>query len=164
MTELTKAARKITKPTICDRNNSWISEKSWKLVDAKVEARRAGLTARAAELEYGRKKIFACDREKVLEDVATEITAQHARNNSQAACQAMQKWYKNKLASRRNLHQSKQTESERNTKHSIQVNPHLPIRISPCPIINNSIPTENEIVEELNVLHNKKSPGASGSR
>jgi hypothetical protein len=69
--------------------------KSWKIKNAKVKARWAELTAMASELEhtYQRKKSFACNRQKVIEDVANEMAAQHAKNNPQVAFQAKQKWY-----------------------------------------------------------------------
>jgi hypothetical protein len=56
MVELTAASKIAKKPTICHKNNSWILEKSWNLVDANAEARRTGQISRALELEKLRKK------------------------------------------------------------------------------------------------------------
>jgi acetylornithine deacetylase/succinyl-diaminopimelate desuccinylase-like protein len=106
MVELTEATKHANKQTISNRTNSWISERSWNLVDAKAEARRTGQTARALELEKIRKKSFAADREKVLDNVADEISAMHAANKTEAAFQTLQTWYKKQTG-----HQSKPTPS-----------------------------------------------------
>ena len=80
------------------RRNAWISEETWRLVDARVSARQDPRYGRAFKQQLGRavKASLAADRKRRVDEAGAEVEALVKSDPPfiQEVCYHIQGWYK----------------------------------------------------------------------
>lgn len=159
----------IEKPTPRDqRHESWISDATWKLVDAKAAARKRGNAQAAVKsLKKQIRKSFRADRKCRIDKVATEVDALLLANDTRGAYGILRNWYRTKPGHvpKPTIQDEEKTRSEYQALFAAVESPGQPIPIHVAPnLINDSPPTEAEICCALKGMKRGKSPGGSGMR
>jgi exonuclease III len=165
MEELTEL---IEKPARIDqRYESWISANSWKLVDAKAEARRCGDAQAVSRLKVLLRKSLKADRKCRIDAVAAEIDNLLETKQVQAAYGILRRWYREKPGHvpKPTIQNEEKTRSEYQELFTAEDPPGEPIPIHVTPSsIDDSPPTDKEVCEALKRMKHGKTPGGSGIR
>ena len=165
MEELTEF---IEKPPSSDpQSESWISEATWKLFDAKAQARRRGDSVTAKNLKKPIRKSLQADRKRRIDKLSTEIEALLKAKQVQTAYGLLRGWYREKPGhiAKPTIQDEKKTRDEYESLFTPEESPGEPIPIhrSSC-LINDSPPTAEEVCEALMGMKLGKTPGGSGIR
>lgn len=165
MEELTEL---IEKPARIDqRYESWISDASWKLIDAKAEARRRGNVREVKSLKSQLRESLKADRRRRIEAVATRVDALLEARDTQAAYGVLRGWYREKPSHvpKPTRHEEEKTRLEYQALYTAVESPEDPVPVHVTPsLIDDSPPTEEEICKALKGMRRGKSPGGSGIR
>ena len=161
-------AELIEKPASIDhRYESWISAASWKLIDAKAEARRCGNGCEVKSLKVRLRKSLKADRKRRIDVVADQIDALLAARDVQGAYGKLRSWYREKPGHvpKPTIQDEKKTRSEYQALFSAEepTGEPIPIHVTPM-IIDDSPPTEKEICAAIKGMKRGKTPGGSGIR
>jgi len=149
--------------------SSWISDETWKLVDARASVRRAPNMDRAAYRRLNRqvKSALQKDRLRRMEETAEAIGKLLDDHNVEGAWSRLKAWYKHagdrpSAPSRADL---QQTSDEYRDLYSRTAPPgeSIPVLVAPFDICD-EIPSEEEIERHVKWLKNGKSPGPTGMR
>ena len=167
LAELTAA---VARPKKQDNNRvgSWISEKSWRLMDERLEAKRHWHTERATELGKELRKSLRKDRQSRIDQAALSIETYLQARDNRRAYGVLQGWYKQSTGHvpKPTFRDEKRTRLEFETLFTEREPPGDPIRIhiDPRPTINDDPPSEEEIMMAIRGMGLNKAPGASGIR
>ena len=158
----------IKKPTIVDgRDSSWISEKTWKFIDAKAEARKRGDRKAIAEARKNMAKSLKADKLADIEGKRSEIEEALKNNDTRTAYGKVRKWCKEKPAHvpKPTLQDEEKTRSDFEKLYTVEESPGEPIPVREVPFeISDVQPTEEEICRALRRMKTGKAPGASGMK
>jgi exonuclease III len=164
-----KLSKEIEKPEkVKDRQNSWITEGTWQLIDKKADARRKKDADLVQELKKQINKNLKEDRKARTDRVAEQIEKHLMKNQVKEAYETLQGWYKDisGRAPKPTYNDESETRAEYEKLFSKEDPPGtaIPIHIRPRPEIADGPPTEEEVVQALKKMRLRKSPGASGIR
>ena len=161
-------AELIEKPARIDqRYESWISADSWKLVDAKAEARRCGDMQAVSRLKVLLRKSLKADRKRRIDTVAVEIDNLLEAKQVQAAYGILRRWYREKPGHvpKPTIQNEEKTRSEYQALFTAEESPGEPIPIHVTPSsIDDSPPSDKEVCTALKRMKRGKAPGGSGIR
>jgi outer membrane PBP1 activator LpoA protein len=148
------------------RQNSWISETTWRLIDQKASARKNGDTQRSKEIAKELNHSLKKDRESRTDKVAVEIESLLVNNDPKGAFERLKCWYKQRSGHvpKPTYKDAEVTREEYEKLFSTETPPgeDIPIHISPTPHVDDTPPSESEIIEALAKLKLGKAPGATG--
>ena len=128
-------AELIEKPTTIDqRYESWISDVSWKLIDAKAEARRCGDASKVKNLKIRLRTSLKADRKQRIEVVAEQIDALLAAKDVRGAYGKLRSWYREKPGHvpKPTVQDEAKTRSEYQALFMAEEPPGEPIAPNPC--------------------------------
>ena len=154
-------------PSIDSRKASWISDESWKLINAKAEARRCGNAQVARSLKRLLRKSLQADRKSRIDKVANEVDSLLKDAKVQEAYGILRSWYRDKPGhvAKPTIQDEQKTRKEYESLFTAEEPPGMPIPIHITPnIIDDSRPTEKEICTALKGMRLGKTPGGSGIR
>ena len=150
--------------------NAWISEETWKLVDERVTVRRKP-QAKTAMRRFGRaiQVSLKGDQRRRVEEAGTAVEALLGEDppNAKEAWRRMKGWYQ--AAAHRGPPPAQATleriTAEQTELYSQVPSPgeNIPVTVEP-ELIDNSVPTEDEITAAVKKLQRNRSGGPSRSR
>jgi len=148
---------------------SWISDNTWKLVDARAALRRASPSDRAAFRQKDRevKAAIKADRTKRVDNAAEAIDTLLMDNNVQGAWTRAKAWYSHAgdrpvAPSKADLQQVSEEYRDLYRKVDPPGDP-IPILVAPFDICDD-VPQEAEIEEAVKRCKSGKAPGPTGMR
>ncbi len=148
------------------RDNSWISNDTWKLIDRKAMARRSNNQPLMKGLGKEIRKNLQNDRKIRINNTAGEIEMQLKNKNTKEAYARLQSWYKKSTGKipKPTYHDEEKTRDEFQALYTANTPPGNPIlpQLQPQPTICDEPPTENEIKIAIKGMKLNKAPGASG--
>jgi exonuclease III len=162
--------RHIARRSRADRKwASWISDKTWRLVDRKAGLQRSTRFSNRENncLKRQIHRSMKVDRKRRTEDVGASIEELLCRGKVRGAWSTLKAWYKH--ASGRTSHPSKkdlkilQTDYGELLANKPPAGEPIPILVSPFDV-DDSIPSEAEIEKAVGRLHSGRSPGPTGMR
>ena len=147
------------------RTNSWISSATWRLIDQKAMARKIGDSLQLRSLKRRVRTALKNDRRTRREAAATACQQFLARGEIREAFGAIKGWYRDRgprsaKPSKEEIAKTRREYVKLYTDETPTSTP-LPLHTRQFPI-NDEPPTEEEIVECLKKLRNKKAAGATG--
>ena len=163
LAELTEAADKGSKTN--GRDNSWISDRTWKLMDRKADARKMGSTTLKRALTRVMRRSICKDRTARAEAAANEACIFLERSEIRNAFGAIKGWYKDvgprpPKPSREEIDATR-AEYEKLYTDTPPVGDPIPILVEAAEI-DDDPPTEGEVTARLSKMKNHKAAGASG--
>ena len=163
LTELTEAVT--AKKKTNGRDNSWISDRTWKLIDRRADARKSGSKALIRALSRCTQRALRDDRKARAEAAADAACALLNEGKIREAFGAIKGWYRDvgprpPKPSREEINFTG-AEYENLFSEEEPVGDPIPIRVDAVDI-NDDPPTEEEVVASLFKLKNHKAAGASG--
>jgi exonuclease III len=149
------------------RYQSWISEDTWKAIDAKAEARRCGDTQKVLELKKVVRNGIRRDRMERINKTATTIENLLQDGKVQEAYTILRHWYRDRAAQppKPTLMDAAKTRAEYEKLYTEQrpSEPAITIHTQPAEV-NDATPTEDEIKKAVKRMRLGKAPGATAIR
>lgn len=147
--------------------NSWISSDTWNLIDWRTDARRLGQSTLVRELGRAIRSSLNKDHKARTARVATVIEQHLTKGDIWEAFGALKGWYRDAgprptLPSQEAIDTTR-VEYEQLYQRNPPTLPEIPIHINPFSI-NDTPPSEEEVVEVLGTLKNGRASGPSGIR
>ena len=147
------------------RDNSWISDRTWRLIDQRTEARRTGNSVWKRTLARVIRKALRQDRKARAEAAAESACKLLEEGKIREAFGSIKGWYKDAgpRPSKPSVEEINSTRAEYEKLFTDEepVGDPIPLHVEAADI-NDDPPTEMEVVESLLKLKNHKAAGASG--
>ena len=147
------------------RNNSWISDRTWKLLDRKADARKMGSTELMHALARVTRRALRQDRKARAEAAAESACKLLEEGKIREAFGSIKGWYRDAgprppKPSSEEINATR-AEYEKLFTDEVPVGDPIPIHVEAADI-DDDPPTESEVVDSLMKLKNHKAAGASG--
>ena len=147
------------------RNNSWISQETWRLIDRKASARRSANREQLRPLKVLVRRALKRDRTARANAAAVEDQAHLEAGDIWKAFGSIKGWYRE--AGPQPIKPPREdievTRLEQAALHAPRETPHdpIPVHIEPF-AVDDGPPTEEEVAEAVRKLKNRKAAGATG--
>ena len=163
MAELREAVEK--RPKTDGRATSWISDATWRLIDQKADARRRGRRDLLRHLGKEVTRALRIDRSARAEKAAMSACALLQENKIREAFGAIKGWYRDvgpspPKPSPEEINLTR-TEYENLFSEAAPEEPPFPVHVEAADI-DDSPPSEYEVVQNLKKLRNNRAAGVSG--
>ena len=148
-----------------NQQKSWMTEETWKIMDKRRRAAQQQKWDEHKTLKKDLRRAMRQDRKNRQNDVGEKFSTNFAGGNMRKAYSGIRGWYRKRTGD-----EKKPTVREMTTIHNTYKNlftestsekEEIPILVEPT-MIDDEVPSEQEIRDAVKQLRNFKSPGASG--